>query len=207
MGAFGEVIVVRGDRLDIVALALRLGADRPAAIDRSQGGMRILLGRTDREGVADQDGGNAPVGDGAGRVAVERFAERLRALGKPKEWSKATPRSKLSCACGAQELAKATSPSCLGGASSSCAHADGIAANDPSSKEKASARCFIAGLHCPFEGYHIRLSPAPAADLRPAARSPPGIDQDRQRVGDLFAAALAGESLGEFSRAIDEIDE
>jgi len=75
------VVVKSGDRLDIVMLALALGADRAATIDRLQRASRLLGSRTDRKGVADEDGRYPPGGDGARRVVVERFAEGLLALG------------------------------------------------------------------------------------------------------------------------------
>jgi hypothetical protein len=56
-----------------------------------------------------------------------------------KEWSSATPRSKLSWASGAHELAKATVPSLFGGAASSCARAGGGAPSSASSKKPMSA--------------------------------------------------------------------
>ena len=71
----GEAFVKRRDRLDIVAFALRLGADRAPALDGSNGALGVLGRWPERERIADQDRRDPPRGDGAGRVAVERFAE------------------------------------------------------------------------------------------------------------------------------------
>ena len=74
-----EMIVIGANRLDIVALALGLGADGPAALDCGESTLRLFRDRADGEGVADKHGRNSPGGDGTGRVVGKRLAERLLA--------------------------------------------------------------------------------------------------------------------------------
>jgi hypothetical protein len=84
LAAIGEVGVVGGDRLDVVALALGLGADAAALLDRGgrrRGGLR--RGALSGERVVHQQGGDAPGGDGAARVVGQHLAERLLAGGVP----------------------------------------------------------------------------------------------------------------------------
>jgi len=56
---------------------LRLGADRVPALDGCSGALDALGRRPEGKRIADQDRRDPPRGDGAGRVAVERFAERF----------------------------------------------------------------------------------------------------------------------------------
>jgi hypothetical protein len=89
------MVIVRGNGLDVVALALGLSSDRPAAIDRLLRTLSLGRRRPDGKCISNQDSGDAPGRNGAARIAVECLAESLFALGKP-EGMQATPRSKLS---------------------------------------------------------------------------------------------------------------
>ena len=72
----GETVVIGGDRFDVIALALRLGANGAAAIDLLCARRACSGSRPDAERVAYQEGRDSPGGDGATRIAVERLAER-----------------------------------------------------------------------------------------------------------------------------------
>ena len=83
MGPLGEFVVIGADRLDIAALALGLGADRPALGDcllRPLGALRRGAGRV---GIADRQRGDPPGRDRTGRVLHQHLAERLVALAPP----------------------------------------------------------------------------------------------------------------------------
>src|SRR6266581_2602389 len=83
MRALGEAVVVLRHRLDEQSLALGSSADRAPTLDRLLRLLRLRRSRAGSEGVADQDGRDAPGGDGTARVALERFAKRLLALLPP----------------------------------------------------------------------------------------------------------------------------
>jgi hypothetical protein len=82
VGPLGEMVVIGGDRLDVIALALGFGADRPAALYGCQRKLCLLVARADRERIADKNGRDPPRGDGARRVAAKCIAESPFARGE-----------------------------------------------------------------------------------------------------------------------------
>src|SRR5207247_5666625 len=83
VGTVGEAVVVRRDCLDEETLALGLRAERATALDRFLRPLRFRRSRAGSKGVADEDGRDAPGGDGAMRVALEHLAKRLLTLLPP----------------------------------------------------------------------------------------------------------------------------
>src|SRR6516165_9792286 len=77
------MVVISGNRLDVVTLTLVLCTDCPSAIDRFLGTLRVDRGRPNGKRVADQDGRDAPRRNGASRIAVECFTKGLFPLNKP----------------------------------------------------------------------------------------------------------------------------
>jgi hypothetical protein len=118
---------------------LRLDADRAPTLDRRNGTLGVLRRRPERKGIADQDRRDTPGGDGAGRVAVERLAECLFARRKREGVEQRNAAlAKLSCASGAQELAKATVPSFWPARPVSGAATAGLAASVLNANKKTS---------------------------------------------------------------------
>src|SRR2546422_11662739 len=83
MCALGEALVVLRHRLDEKALALGLRADGAPALDRFGRLLRLRRSRAGSEGVADEEGRDAPSGDGATRVALKHLAKRVLAFTPP----------------------------------------------------------------------------------------------------------------------------
>ena len=78
LGTVREILVVRGDRLEVVALARSLRADLAALVDRRLREVRALGRSADAlERVRHQDGRIAPGGDGARIVLGGHFLEGL----------------------------------------------------------------------------------------------------------------------------------
>ena len=78
------VLVVGRDGVDVVALALGLGADLSALIDRGLRPLGPLRARpAARERVGHQEGGDPPRRDRARRVLGQHFAERLLTFREP----------------------------------------------------------------------------------------------------------------------------
>ena len=78
LGAFVEVLVIRGHRLEVVAFALRLRAHLAAAFDGGLRARRVLGGSAlAAQRVGHQDGGEAPGRDRAAVVFLRHFLEGL----------------------------------------------------------------------------------------------------------------------------------
>ena len=82
LGLSREIVIVRGDGLDVVVLALGFSSDHPAEIDRLPRTLSLGRRRASINLFPTRWGRDAP-GCGGPRIAVECFAESLVALGKP----------------------------------------------------------------------------------------------------------------------------
>ncbi len=84
LGTVRPIVPVGGHGLDVVALALGLGADLPALIDRRLRSLGPLRRGADAgQGVGHQDGGDSPRRDRAGRILHQDVAECFLGLRVP----------------------------------------------------------------------------------------------------------------------------
>jgi hypothetical protein len=84
LGLVGKVGVVTCDGLDVVALALRLGAHPPPLLDRRHGHLRGLRrSALSRQRVVHLDRRDTESGDAARRIVLQDMAERLLSGGEP----------------------------------------------------------------------------------------------------------------------------
>src|SRR5215203_2403262 len=77
------VAEIGAQRLDPVALARRLRADRARVLERLPGGLRGRPRRRADQRIAEQVERDAPVGDGATRVPLQHALERLARVTEP----------------------------------------------------------------------------------------------------------------------------
>src|SRR5262249_43763450 len=77
-----EVGVERGHRIDEIALALRLRADRLALLDRCEAERKVADGRR-RVRIVEKAQRNAPIGDAAIRIGLEHLLEQFLRLAIP----------------------------------------------------------------------------------------------------------------------------
>src|SRR5262249_56907167 len=77
-----EVGIERGHRIDEIALALRLRADRLALLDRRKAERKVAHRRR-RVRIVEEAQRNAPIGDAAVRVGLEYLLEEFLRLAIP----------------------------------------------------------------------------------------------------------------------------
>src|SRR6476646_298455 len=128
---------------------------------------------------------------------------------KAKEWRSATPRSKLSCASGEQEFAKATVPSFSFAGPAMGAAAARLAVSAPKGNKRTSINerkraPRIVSLRSPLVDISkSRVCRLPGAAVRPLAHR---RHRRNQNIGDLLRIGIAGESPHKSPVRIDQID-
>src|SRR5580698_8736110 len=83
-----KVIVIGGDRLDVIALALGLRANRTAVINRLLGALRVDRQRSDAESIANDYCRDTPGGNCTTGVVVQRLTKALFAFREPERMQK-----------------------------------------------------------------------------------------------------------------------
>src|SRR4029450_11558077 len=183
LGAVGPVLVVGGDGLDVVALALGRGADLPRLFDRllrqwNALGRRALSG----ERISHEDGREAPPRDGARGILLHDGGEGVaprRAIAHEgscsttsrkvfsaavyqNECSIATPRSNWACTLGSQDVGKLTLPSC-----------SALCAGTPTASAAINTNVALKDFMIPSLIHHPSRRDSPLREVRLGARVRP----------------------------------